>query len=146
MNTLSTAAIPSCTYMPLNAETFGSTSIKINAIVPSRATIDSQCVTPRCDGFRNRSTSRIAQVAPRRKSSGSIRSRSWTEKNILDFPALNLGDEQMIDDLPDRGIHQVRKRRLPDAEQQHTGSEGSQHQPFARIDVGQMCDVIIGDL
>src|SRR4051812_930401 len=109
-------------YAPLNATVAGSLSTRTSAAVTSSVAIDSQCVMPRCAGLINKSISRIAQVAPSRKSSGSSTIRSWTLKFIVwsvsVWRASIFGDEQVVDELADRGIHQVRQRCRPDAEQQ----------------------------
>src|SRR5690606_38357623 len=127
----------SCRNMPPNA---GVTTPSAGAArqtstpVTTSATSDSQCVTSRCDGFRNRSTSRIANTAPSRNSSGNTVARSAGLNWIMSVD-LYLGHGELRHQVLHGRFHQVREGLGVHAQREYGDRERTEHDPFARIEV-----------
>ena len=58
----------------------------------------------------------------------------------------SLAQHQRIDDLQHRAVHQVGQRLGVDAQRQHGGGKGTEHDPLARVEVFELGHLGIGDL
>src|SRR5690606_39266779 len=113
----------------------------IHATTTSRAMPSSQ-VARRRPSSRNRSSISSAKAPPASTSSGSSGSSSAVEKAVaavvcsIGGGSSELARGQLAGKLRDGGLHQVGQRLRPDADQQHAGGEGAEHDPFAHVQVG----------
>src|SRR5258706_15503213 len=124
-------------------------TITVRNAHPSSAASDSAYVTQRVASFRNRSTTRIAQPAASRKISGYA--SSMTGRPVSIFARLSrlvsqLARRDVLEQVVDRRVHDLRERSGMHAQPQHGDREQPEHQQPPPLGGGKLRDPPRGHL